>query len=55
MMETVTMSLVTRLMMGSGGSVTWLGPGGLVQGALRCGAKIKRERERGLGEVRDQG
>jgi len=27
---------------------TWLGPGGLVLGALRCGAKVKRERERGL-------
>ena len=35
--------------------VTWLGPGGLVQGAQRCGAGIKRERERGLGEGQGQG
>ena len=50
-METVTMSLVTRAMGNRGRRVTWLGPGGLVLGALRCGAKVKRERERGLGEV----
>ena len=54
-METVNMSLVTRVMGSRGRRVTWLGPGGLMQGALRCGAKIKRERERGLGEVRGQG